>query len=180
MNWLIRYFFQTLSLLCGFVITCFTIALVHWGFTGEGFGISWRWIHDSTLLPTNFVLIPTIAALFLVHAFTKNLKALDLLAQLPRIAHYTIYLLISLFLVNSISQASGGCIWFVFTEGWWVRYGHGWVLTDGSIIPEWIVASVYVFFALLSLAGDLWFYKRYIWRKPKTKDKTPIPSLVSV
>lgn len=157
-----------------FTAAAAALALLHSLVTGAEFRFSWRWIHDTTILPSNLALIPPIGLVILIQSRLGRNKH-DFLVWMPRWVRRLVFLIIALFIANSVSQAAGGCVWFVFTEGWWVRFGHGWLLWDGSVLAEEVVIGFYLLFLVLAVASGLWFKRHYL-DEPSLKKpgKSPI------
>ncbi len=142
-----------------FVAVAFVVAVGHQVITDQSFSLSWRWVHDSTILPSNLVLCPLVGLLLLLRKSTRWGYAL--FERAPRAFHWLVFLVLSIFFANAISQAAGGCVWFVFTEGWWVRFGHGWLLPDHKPVPDSVVAGIDIVLAIVGGWVAFWYHQLY-------------------
>ncbi len=144
-----------------FTASAFVLAILHGLLTHTSFQKNWRWVHDSTIFPSNLFLVPAVGLLLLVRWFAPRLSS-PWFEKAPKSFHRVVFLVLSIFLANALSQASGGCVWFVLTEGWWVRYGHGWLMPNHQPVPEVVVAGIDIFFSLLAFRVSYWYYRLYL------------------
>ncbi len=145
----------------GYIFLGMGAAGVHHFITGLPLRDSWRWIHDTTMIPSNIYLSPIIGILLLTQMILERFSV-DLLRFMPKTVHGIVFLVLSIFLSFSVSQLSGGCLWFYVSEGWWVRFGHGWNWIGGGVVPEQMVVAVYFVLTIICLIMNIWHFNRYL------------------
>lgn len=119
----------------------------------------WRWWHDNILVPAWYI-TPFIAIWYIIDkSWLWTFRDKFWMAKLPKYVHWIIFTIIALGAGYAISQAFGGCIWLVFTEGWegnWVRFGgHPEQITP---VRQELLLPIYI---VLSTMATVWAYNYF-------------------
>ena len=151
----LRFFALSMSV---FFALVFATTFLHM-IGGSNFVQSWRWVHDTLLIPIFWYIAPLLAVGFALDLILEKLGYTRLLSRLPRVIHEVITVFFILGSATLISQLFGGCIWFYPTEGWWRRFVPA-PYTQDQMIWFYAISSV---IAVVSTVG---YWKKFLYRKP--------------
>lgn len=155
---MVQQFFRFLGLvLAVFFLITFCVVLFHMIGTGANFAISWRWYHDSILIPIFWYLSPLFLIFFGINKLLVKYNRTNQLAKIPYIFHQFIVLFFLLAIGSLVSQVFGGCIWFLPTEQWWSRF-----VPPFASEPEMII--FYIFASLLVIVSMLAYWKEFVYK----------------
>jgi hypothetical protein len=141
-----------------FMIISIVVVWLHVFGTGSTFAVSWRWYHDTLLIPIFWYIAPIFLLAFIFDLASEKLKTYKLLQRLPTVVHELVVVFFLLGCATVVSQLLGGCIWFYPTEGWWRRF------VPPSMINENFAILFYFVFSIISSGVSWAYWKKFVYR----------------
>jgi hypothetical protein len=141
----------------GFMTITLVVVFLHMFGVTSSFVQSWRWYHDTLLIPIFWYIAPIFLIGFLADLVLERFVSFKWLHRLPVAIHEVVVIFFMLGSATIVSQLLGGCIWFYPTEGWWRRF------VPPSLPNENTAVALYFVFSIISVWATWAYWRRFVY-----------------